>query len=236
VHHNLGVARLPELMQPWMPHIVVDPRAMDAAAADFRRAIELSPSHVASYEGLAGLIRGMATFEAGDMEVLARGLTQSPGNTMIEAGMAAAEVRAGRVADGRARLARLCARHPTAAGAGMSFARRLLEDETFQAELDEINQLSAEHRIDEVILIVERALARRLDPAAKGVMENVRRRMRDYQTIRNAVDLANTGNPAAAQQMLESLLATEPDPATTKEAQRIVREITKQEDRPGVDP
>jgi hypothetical protein len=73
---------------------------MDAAAADFRRALLLSPSHVASYEALAGVIRGMATFEPGDAELLARGHALSPGNAMIEAGIA----RSQRSTGSRARI------------------------------------------------------------------------------------------------------------------------------------
>src|SRR5688572_17313459 len=150
VHHNLAVSRLPELIQPWMPNPSIDPQVLDAAAADFRKAIQLSPSYIQSYEGLAGVTRGMATFLPGDLELLARGLAQSPGNAMIEAGVAAAEVRAGRVADGRARLERLCARHPTATSAGMNFARRLLENEMLQSEMSEINRLSSQNRWEDV--------------------------------------------------------------------------------------
>ena len=108
--------------------------------------------------------------------MLARGLAQSPGNTMIEAGLAAAELRSGRVADGRARLEKLCARHPTTASAGMTFARRLLENETLQAEIAEINQLVREKRWDDVIAATDRALARPLEPAARRFMKNVRQR------------------------------------------------------------
>ena len=176
VYHHLAVSRLPELSQPWMPNPAIDPHVLDAAAADFRKAIQLSPSHIASYEGLAGVIRGMATFASADFELLARGLAHSPGNTMIEAGMAAAEVRAGRLVEGKARLQRLCARHPHATTAGMTFARRLLENETLQSEISEINRLSREGRWGDVMTIAENALARELEPAARSFMENVRQR------------------------------------------------------------
>ena len=232
-HHNLALSRLPELTQPWIPHASLDPHTMDAAAEDFRKAIQLSPAHVASYEGLAGIMRALPTFVASDLDLLNRGLVLAPGNTMIEAGIAAGEVRAGRVADGRARLERLCERHPTATSAGMNFARRLLENETLRSEIDEINRLSDENRLDDVITIADRALARELEPAARHTMETVRQRMTAFQKIRAAVDLANRGDPAAAQRALTDVLAAEPEPAVEKEAKRVLREITNREERDG---
>jgi hypothetical protein len=176
-------------------------------------------------------MRGMATFVPGDLELLGRGLAQAPDSTMIEAGMAAAEVRAGRVAAGRARLERLCARHPTATTAGMTFARRLLENETLQAEMGEINRLSSANQWDDVIAIADLALARRLEPAARKFMEDVRQRTRAYQKFRTAIDFANRGEFADASQTIQAVIASKPEPAVEKEAQRILREITKRRDR-----
>jgi len=228
VYHNLAVSRLPELLQPWLPNVPVNPETMDEAAADFRRAIALSPSHVASYEGLAGVMRGMATFVPGDLDLLARGSQQSPGNAMIEAGIAAAEIRAGRPADGRARLERLGARHPNVTSAGMLYARRLLEIERLQEDVAEINRLSALNRLDDVMAIADGALARDLDPAAREFMENVRRRMGDYQRVREAVERANAGDVPAAVRLLDELLADNPDPVVAEEATRIRKKL-----RPG---
>jgi tetratricopeptide (TPR) repeat protein len=229
VYHNLAVARLPELLQPWMPNAAIDPAAMDAAAADFRRAISLSPSHVASYEGLAGVMQGTATFVPGDLDLLMRGLRHAPGNAMIEAGLAAVEVRAGRVAEGRARLERLCARHPTTTSAGMTFARRLLENETLQTEIEEINRLNAANELVEVLAIVDRALARSLEPGARTFMLKVRQRTLDYQSIRAAVELANQGDFGEATRKLETIVASEPDPNVEREARRLLREIERRQ-------
>ena len=43
VYHNLAISRLPELTQPWIPNASLDPHTLDAAAEDFRKAIQLSP-------------------------------------------------------------------------------------------------------------------------------------------------------------------------------------------------
>ena len=231
VYHNLAVARLPELAQPWIPNQTIDSHVLDVVAADFRKAIALSPSHLASYEGLAGVVRGVATFAPADHELLAQGLAQAPGNTMIEAGLAAVEVRAGRVTDGRARLERLCARYPAVKSAGMLYARRLLETETFQSEVDRITVLSTENRFDDAIAITDRALARELEPASREFMENVRRRMGGYKIVCAAVELANRGNLAAAKQSLGEVLANDPDVVVMKEAQRVLQEISRESDR-----
>jgi predicted Zn-dependent protease len=168
----------------------------------------------------------MATPVAGDLDRLARGALQAPGNAMIEAGIAAAEIRAGRRADGRARLERLCARHPNATSAGMLYARRLLESERLQAEVEEINRLSAENRLEDVIVIADGALARDLDPAAREFMASVRRRMGDYQRMRDAVGRANAGDAPEAVRLLDELLAGAPDPVVAEEARRIRRKLT----------
>ncbi len=220
-YYNLAVSRLPELLQPWAPSTPFDPDTLDAAAEDFRRAIELSPSHVASYEGLAGIIRGMATYDHGDLERLYRGLLQSPGNAMIEAGIAAAEIRAGRRAAGRSRLERLSARLANVSSPGMLYARRLLERERLQDEVEAINRLSEERRIDEALAIAEAALGRELDPAARTFMEAVRRRMGDYRQLRDAVAAANAGDTARALVQLDALLELPLDPVVAEEVRRI---------------
>ncbi len=145
-----------------------------------------------------------------------------PGNAMIEAGIAAVEVRAGRVADGRARLERLCARHPNAMNAGMNFARRLLESEILQADIEQINQLTRRNQLDDVIVVADRALARSLDTPAREFMKNVRERAGGYQQLQRAVKLANEGEVAGAKETISALLASEPEPALAAEAQRVL--------------
>jgi septum formation inhibitor-activating ATPase MinD len=115
------------------------------------------------------------------------------------------------------------------------FARRLLENETLQEEIAEINRLSSAHRLDDVIALTDRALQRPLDAATREFMESVRQRMREYQTIRTAVNLANQGNATAAKQALESLLASQPDLAAMQEARRVLGEIARQEQATDVD-
>jgi hypothetical protein len=232
-YHNLAISRLPELTQPWMPNPAIDPQALAAAAADFRTAIRLSPSHVASYEGLAGVIRGLPTYLPADLELLARGLAQSPGNTMIEAGIAAAELRDGRVADGRARLERLCARHPNTKSAGINFARRLLASELVQAEIAEINRLSAQAQWADVRAVADGALARDLEPSPRQFMENVRVRTAAYEKLESAAELANQADFAGASETLEALLASEPEIAVAKDARRLLREISLDGERAG---
>jgi tetratricopeptide (TPR) repeat protein len=224
--YHLGVSRLPELTQPWMPNPAIDPQVLEAAAADFRTAIRLSPSHVASYEGLAGVMRGLPAYIPSDLELLVRGLAQSPGNTMIEAGIAAAELRGGRVADGRSRLERLCARHPNTRSAGMDFARRLLASEIVQAEIAEINRLTMERQWDEALALADGALARDLEPAARQFMEKARGRMSGYRRLQTAAELANRADFAGAAQTLEELLATQPEIALATDARRLLREIS----------
>ena len=176
-------------------------------------------------------MRGMATFLPGDLELLARGLAQSPGNAMIEAGIAAAEVRAGRVADGRARLERLCARHPTTTSAGMNFARRLLENEMLQAEMSEISRSLNLGRWEDVNAIVDRALTRPLEPPARQFMASMRERAVAYQKIQAAVDYAKQGDVNAARRGLEELLADDPEAAVAKEARRVLRVLAEANDR-----
>ena len=128
---------------------------------------------------------------------------------------------------GRARLERLCARHPTATSAGMNFARRLLENEMLQAEMHEINRHSNAGQWQDVIAIVERALARPLESPARQFMAATRDRALAYQKIQSAVECAKSGDVNAATRMLETLLAEDAEPVVAKEARRVLREITK---------
>lgn len=233
VRHNVAVARLRDSSEPWQAEIGVEPRVMDAAAEDFRAAIRLAPGHLPAYEGLAGLVRGMATFRPEDQDLLARGLALSPGNIMIEAGLAAAESRVGRPVEARARLERLCSRYPSDAGPAISYARRLLEAERVQAETAEITRLTGEGRLDEVIAIAERALARSIDAPARTYMENVKRRMHDYLIVREAVDLANAGEAEAAKGRLDALLASQPEIVVQQEARRVLYEVARRQGAAG---
>lgn len=229
VYHNLAVARLPGLIGPRLPGAAVDPEAMDLAAADFRRALGLAPGHVPSYEGLAGLMHGMATPLAADLGLLARGAALSPGNTLIEAGLAAGDIRQGRVAEGRARLERLVATHPESAERGIAFARNVLASETLRADSEEINRLMAAKRFDDVIAIVDRSLARELEPVQRRAMEALRRQMGDFKLLDEATLLANEGGYESARGLLAAFIArgAEADLAATQQAKRLLREIDK---------
>ena len=227
VYHNLAVARLPELMGPPIPGATVDPEAMDRAAADFRRAIALAPRHIASYEGLAGVVHGMATPLANDVDLLVRGSLHAPGNAMIEAGIAAGECRGGRAPEGRARLERLCAQRPESAEPGLVYARNLLASETLRADVDEINRLTAENRLHEIIVVADRALARPLDLVQRQSFLGARQRALDFRTIAAAVETANANRVADAKRSLEALLATQPEQSVVQEAERLLRELAK---------
>ncbi|MBL9202513.1 MAG: hypothetical protein JNL39_18525 [Opitutaceae bacterium] len=231
VFHNLALARLPGLIGPRLPLGALDVEAMAAAAADFRRALELEPAHVPSYEGLAGLIHGLAAPQPGDLALLARGAALSPGNTLIEAGRGAAEIRQGRATEGRARLSRLVAGKDDAHDRGLAFARSVLESEMLREEADEINRLITAQAFEEVIAIVDRALARTLEPVQRHSMESLRRRMAGFATIKRATLLANEGETAGARGLLTAMLADEPDRAAEVEAKRLLREMERHQTR-----
>ena len=113
----------------------------------------------------------------------------------------------------------------------MNFARRLLENETLRAEIEDINRLSGEQRWDEVIPIVERALTRAPEPPVRHFLELAHRRTTGFQKIHRAVDRANQGDAPAARTMLLEVLAAEPEPTVELEAKRVLREIARRADR-----
>lgn len=225
VYHNLALSRLPEPSFAGILAMTPEPREMEAAAEDFRQAIRLAPAHVPSYEGLAGLVYGMPAFDAGDGEILQRGLDQSPFNAMIESGIAAVEIRNGRAAEGRARLEGIEARNADRSDAGTKFARRILSDETLKGEIEESERLAREGHFAEAIAGVTSALERELPPAHRTLLAGVRRQLAGFEQIREAVALANRGQAAAATEILNTLVRSDPDPAAKTEAERLLREI-----------
>lgn len=229
VYHNLAVSRMPEPLIRGFRHSGLEPAEMDSAAANYRKAIRLATWHVPSYEGLAGLVYGMATFVPEDLDVLARGLLESPGNAMIEAGLAAGEIRLGRSAEGRAKLEQLGARAGGDSDPGVKFARQVLAAERWKADLAEIERLAPENRFAEIVALADRALARELPAEQQRVLADVRRRMADLQTVAEAIALANDGGLDAAKQKLEALLAAAPHPAARGEAERVLREFSRHE-------
>ena len=113
----------------------------------------------------------------------------------------------------------------------MNFARRLLENEMLRAEMDEINRHSSVGEWEDVIATVDRALARALEPPARHFMTGMRDRALAYQKIQSAVDCARQGDVNTATRMLEALLSGDSEPVVTKEARRVLREITKASER-----
>ena len=231
VYHNLAVSRLPELLGPALPGGAINPEAMDLAAADFRRAIALAPRHVPSYEGLAGLIHGMATPLAGDVDLLVSGNQHAPGSVLIEAGIAAGEWRAGRATDARARLERVLARQPDSTAPGIVYAHSILASEALRADIEEINRLTAANQLDEIVVVADRALARPLDPAQRQSFEALRRRALEFKIIAAAVGLANGGRVTEAKLKLADLLGTMPERSVVREAERLLGELEKFEER-----
>lgn len=229
VYHNLAVTHFPAPEVPGLPFAVHDPVEMDKAAANYRIAIRLAPAYLGSYEGLAGLMHGMQTFEPGDLELLERGLRLSPTNVTIETGIAAGEFRAGRAAEGRARLERLLAERGDEREPGVRFARDVLARETLKAEMEEVNALGRARKFEEALAIVERALGRDLDPVNRRMVESMRRQLEGYRTVAQAVEQANRGEVASARQSLEALLEREPERGIREDAERLLREIEKLE-------
>ncbi|MES2695571.1 MAG: tetratricopeptide repeat protein [Verrucomicrobiota bacterium] len=231
VYHNLGVSYFPPSMLPNVAFVAHDPVQMDKAAASFRMAIQLAPAHVESYEGLAGMMHGMQSQDPGDMDLLARGARLAPNNARIEAGIAAGEFRAGRGKDGRERLERLLAKHGDSEEGGVRFARKMLANEVLKVEMEEIDRLAKQSRFDEALAVVDRGLARDLEAAHRQALETAQRSLRSYRTIAGAVERANRGEVEAARKALDELLADKPERAIKADAERLLREITRHEER-----
>jgi tetratricopeptide (TPR) repeat protein len=229
VYHNLGVAHFPPSLVPGLRFYSHDPVEMDKAAANFRRAIALAPAHVNSYEGLAGLISAMQTFDPGDFALLRRGAKLAPDNPVIETGLAAAEIRSGNVADGRARLERLLAGREDSGGRGIEFARKVLSNERLKADLQEVDQLAKQRRYVDALAVIESALQREPEGAQRDVLERTQRSLQNYRTIALAVERANAADFAGARDALNGLLAEEPEARVKADAERLLREIERHE-------
>jgi tetratricopeptide (TPR) repeat protein len=229
VYHNLAVSRLPDRIVPGVPGPAPSRAEIDAAAADYRHAIHLAPSHVPSYEGLAGLIFSMTAVPDGDLALLARGLAASPGNALIETGLAAGELRAGRHAEGRARLERIVA-GASPDDVGVQFARRILAGELLRVEMGVMDDLVAQRRFDAAIELADRALERRLEPAQRQAVAGTRRQLVEFKQINDALTLANDGDLKGARELLEAVLASQPHHGARSEARRLLREIARREE------
>lgn len=72
------------------------PAEAERAAADFRRAIELSPRFVPAYENLAGLISLLERYVPGDREMLLRAERLAPASALVRIGLAVCDLREGR--------------------------------------------------------------------------------------------------------------------------------------------
>lgn len=227
VYHNLGVAHFPPSVVSGLTLAAHDAQAMDRAAANYRIAIRLAPSHIGSYEALAGLMHGLQTFEPADLDLLARGIKLAPGNPTIETGIAAGEIRSGRAAEGRKRLERLLEGNEEVSDRGLDFARRVLASETLKAEMDEIETLAKQGRFDAALELVTRALERDLDPTQRQTLETAQRSLTHYRTIAAAVERANGGDTTGARSVLNELLALGPERPIKADAERLLREIEK---------
>jgi tetratricopeptide (TPR) repeat protein len=232
VHHNLAVAHFPPPAVAGFAFGGGDAAEMDAAAKHYRAAIRLAPAHVGAYEGLAGLMHGMQTFDPEDAARLARGLTMAPGNATLEAGLAVADLRAGRSDEARARLERIV-RSGAEGDRGVEFARKVLASERLKAELGDVDRLARQGRYDAARAIVRRLLDRESLPAQRAALERSDTGLRDLQTLAAAVERANRGDTAGARQELEALLAREPGAAIRADAERLRREIARHEERSG---
>lgn len=152
-----------------------DGTIVDVAAGHFRRAIELEPQRISSYEGLAGSIYGMATFRPEDATLLAQGLALAPDNLVLEAGVAACEIRAGRSEAGLHRLERVAAHDAGTDSLAHQYAVRILTREKVKAELAEVQRLASERRFRDALSILDRALTRDLTPAERELFVGLRR-------------------------------------------------------------
>jgi tetratricopeptide (TPR) repeat protein len=225
VFYNLGISRQAGTTNGAVENVRLDPKLMDTAAADFRRALELRPSHIASYEALAGMIYSMATFRPDDVALLRRGRALAGANPMIEVGIAAGEIRLGHDADGRAALRRLGAGDLQATRPATRYARQIIESEDLRAELRGVDDHLRDAQFDEAIAIVDRAVARNLDPLHRQAMVDLRRRVVDLKKIHAAEETARRGDPAAARRMLTEVVASLPEATVVDAALRAMSRV-----------
>lgn len=203
-----------------------DAQTRDAAAAHFRRSLQLEPTRLPAYEGLAGVVYGAGTFEPGDGSLLARGLALAPGNAMIEAGVAGFEIRAGKIPEGRARLNRICALDPAGERAATKYARQILEDQQLNADFREIDDLARASRFTDAIAAADRALARGQTPANRQRLVELRRRTEDTKKINEAVQFVSAGKPAEAKPLLAALVANSSDSTIVEIARRMLADLS----------
>jgi tetratricopeptide (TPR) repeat protein len=225
VYHNLAVCRLPESAMPGRVIKDLNPKVMDAAAADFRRAIELAPSYKESYDGLAGLVYGMATFTPDDFSILQRGLKLAPEDATIQVGLAACELRQGKQAEGLERLNRTLSETNSADAGKLELGRKILQEQTLKAAFDEVNALLVKNRFREALAAADRALTNPLDTEYRQQLLTLRVHVVEGQEISDAVDLANHGQRGRARQQLERLAADSSDASTKAEAHRLLKVI-----------
>lgn len=230
VYYNLAVTHLPEDGPSGFVSAPAGAES-DQAAALYRRAIALGPSHVPSYEGLAGLMQCTKTFVPGDLDVLTKGHLLAPDNVIIPVGIAIAEIRSGRVVEGLRRLESVLARVDNESARGVAFARHILAGELLQADVQQINERAKERKYTEAIAIVDHAFARPLPPGHRETLEGIRRQLAAYRTITQAIAAANRGESAAAKALLEQVLAERPEPAIAAEANRVLGELARSSER-----
>lgn len=204
------------------------PKAMDAAVAHFRRALDLDPTRVAAYEGIAGLAYSTESFSPELTELLRRGLVLAPGNPMIEVGLASAELRSGRRAAGQAQLERLVALDPTGAQPATKLARQVLEDDQLKADFAAVEALARESRYADLIVVLDRALARELAPASRQRVSELRGRMGDFKTVFDAIARVNRGDAMGANALLVELMATNPEKAVADTARQVLDRIARE--------
>ena len=225
-HYCLGYCRLRGV--DWNNGLV-DTAATLASVRDFRRALSLNPRFVPAYEALAGLMYAVESYEPKDRELLEQGIRLAPENGMVDVGLAACDLKAGRREAGRQRLGLVL---QTTRGVGpeaRSLAEGILQSDDWNAMMEELNGLFESRRFAEAITLIDAARDKFPEPKFRSILRQNRQNAENAVRINRAIDLANNGEVQAAKDLLEQMTAAEVNPQARAEARRLLDDIAKSE-------
>jgi Flp pilus assembly protein TadD len=206
----------------------INPQLARKVANYLERAINLNPYYIQSFTYLPLVLGYYAEPTAEDPRFLELGLQLRPGDPLLEAGLAAVAVKAGRVDEARQRLARLTAADRTTPSAATALANSVQTRLQFADDLNQVEVLIADKKLEEAERLITTLLRA---PMPAEIRLKLGQRLTDlggWQVLQQVDRAMAEARWADAEILVRSLAESAPDPSLQAQAKTRLEEIIRQ--------
>lgn len=205
-----------------------DPGLAERAARDFRRALELNPSFVPAYEGIAMVMSALEAPSPADRALLEHAQTIAPQNPRVAIGLAIHDLKGEHREMAQHHLRGIAASADTPVDLRY-FVEQVMQEEAWRSFSAEAERLFEQNKLDAVLELIDDARTRFTDQHRRTYLDLNRRRALGGSLLQKALAHANARRSHEALAVIEVLLASNVDAFYKRQAEQLQERLRREQ-------